>query len=235
VQQLGIILFLVGGATASVLTKKLTTGAAILGAAIGYLLFLGIGWVGILLMATFFLLGTLATSWKRKGKEQIGIAEANKGRREWSQVFANAGVAGVLALLAYFFPQKNPLYSVMIAAVFSSATADTLSSELGSVYGKKFYNILSFKKDKRGLDGVISLEGTLIGIVGSIVIALLFFAYYEWNGKHFMIIVVAGTIGNLFDSFLGAAMERKGLIKNDAVNFLNTLIAALVAWLMYAL
>ena len=119
----------------------------------------------------------------------------------------------------------------MMAAAFSSATADTLSSELGSLYGRKFYNILSFKKDTRGLDGVISVEGTLFGVIGSMLIAVVYSAGFGW-GENFFLIIIAGTIGNLADSLLGALWERKRLLHNDVVNFLNTLIAAGVCLLL---
>jgi uncharacterized membrane protein len=54
-----------------------------------------------------------------------------------------------------------------------------------------------------------------------------------WS-QNFAWIVVAGTAGNLADSYLGATLERKQLLSNDAVNFLNTAIAALIAYLLYA-
>jgi uncharacterized membrane protein len=46
-------------------------------------------------------------------------------------------------------------------------------------------------------------------------------------------IIAAGTAGNLSDSVMGALLERRGVIGNNAVNFLNTLIAALVMLLFY--
>jgi uncharacterized protein (TIGR00297 family) len=114
-----------------------------------------------------------------------------------------------------------------MAGAFSSATADTLSSELGTVYGKKFYNILTFQKDKKGLDGVVSFEGTGIGIAGSAVMATIYCLGAGWS-LAFLWIVIAGTIGNLCDSVLGATVERRQIIGNDVVNFLNTLIGAMV-------
>jgi uncharacterized membrane protein len=38
-----------------------------------------------------------------------------------------------------------------------------------------------------------------------------------------------GVFGLLFDSLLGAILERRGWLNNDAVNFLSTLSAALFA------
>jgi uncharacterized protein (TIGR00297 family) len=226
-----LFIILIGGALASIITQKLTVSGAVWGSIFGFLLYKGAGWTGVLLMAVFFLLGTMATSWKYAKKEQLGIAE-NKGRRNAGQVMANGGVAAMLALFAWIFPQEKVLFQSMIAAAFSSSTADTLSSELGSLYGKSFYNILSFKKDKRGLDGVVSREGIFFGIAGSCIIALIY-CIGPGESRYFLWIVIAGTMGNLSDSLLGAAFERKGFLKNDAVNFLNTAIAATIMWLLF--
>ena len=42
----------------------------------------------------------------------------------------------------------------------------------------------------------------------------------------FFLLILAGTFGNLADSVFGALFERQGLLSNDSVNFLNTLLAA---------
>ena len=52
---------------------------------------------------------------------------------------------------------------------------------------------------------------------------------------NFFWIVVGGTIGNIADSLLGANLERRKLLNNNAVNFLNTLIGALVALMLYTI
>jgi uncharacterized protein (TIGR00297 family) len=109
--------------------------------------------------------------------------------------------------------------------------ADTLSSELGMIYGKRFFNIITFKKDHRGLDGVISIEGTLIGLAGAFVMAIVFWLYTDWS-KALFVITIAGFLGNAIDSVLGALLERKKFIDNNAVNFLNTLTGALVCYIL---
>jgi uncharacterized protein (TIGR00297 family) len=146
---------------------------------------------------------------------------------------ANAGVAALLGLLTIFFPEHRSLFCVMMAASLSSATADTLSSELGNVYGRRYYNIVNFRKDERGLDGVVSMEGTLFGIAGSVVIALIYALGFTWSVNVLVIIIIAGTIGNILDSVLGATLQRKHFVNNDAVNFFNTAVAALIAWPLF--
>ncbi|MEX6687708.1 DUF92 domain-containing protein [Danxiaibacter flavus] len=226
-----LLLLLAVGAIAAVLLRKLTPLAGIAGACVGWLVYLGAGYAGIAVMASFFILGTAASSWQYNKKARLLIAEQNKGRRTTGQVLANAGIAGLMGLLTVFLPQYTTLSGLMMAASFSSATADTLSSELGNVYGKRFYNILTLKKDTRGLNGVISLEGTLAGFAGSALIAVVYVLFTK-QVSHFWIIVIAGTIGNLTDSLLGASWERRHLLNNNAVNFLNTLVAALFCLLI---
>jgi uncharacterized protein (TIGR00297 family) len=234
-QYVLLLLILAGAIVASVAAGKLTVAAALTGGALGLLVYAGAGFTGIAMVAVFFLFGTVATSWKKGYKERAGLSETNSSKRNAGQVMANAGVAAICGLLCYFFQQYVFVLRVMMAASLSSAMADTLSSELGNVYGKRFYNILTLQKDTRGLDGVVSLEGTSIGIVGSVVIALVYAIGFGFMWNAFFIIIIAGTIGNLSDSVLGASLERKQYLNNDAVNFLNTAIAAIAAFILYIL
>ncbi|WP_026461509.1 DUF92 domain-containing protein [Adhaeribacter aquaticus] len=230
-----ILVFLILGVGMyfSLRAQKLTEAGALTGGLLGLSLFLGAGFTGLGMLGAFFIIGTLASSWKFTYKASLGLAEENKGRRTAGQAFANAGVAGILGLGSWLFPDKANLLGVMLAGSFASATADTLASELGNLYGSRYYNILTFKPDKRGENGVISLEGTLAGLAGSIVIALLYGLGIAWD-QNFFWIIIAGLVGNLADSVLGATLERKHIVGNNLVNFLNTLTGALVAGLLYA-
>ncbi len=227
-----VFILLCTAAVVTIVLKKLNARAAVTAVVIGFVAWLGQGYTGIALLATFFIAGTLATSWKMRAKQQAGLAEQHRGQRTAAQVVANGGVAAILSLLSFLSAQQQPLLLLMIASSLSSATADTLSSELGNVYGKNFYNIINFKKDIRGSNGVVSFEGTMIGVTGSSLIALIYTAHTGFT-IHFLWIVIAGTIGNLTDSVLGATLERKHILNNDAVNFLNTLTAALAGLLLY--
>jgi uncharacterized protein (TIGR00297 family) len=227
-----ITTFILIGMLLSVRTRKLTLSAALTGGALAAFIYFGVGYIGVVLLAAFFLLGVLATSWKRAEKANLVLNDDSQEMRTAGQVVANAGISGIAGLIAIIFPEKMDLFLIMIAAAFSSATADTLSSELGNLYGRKYYNITTFKRDLKGLDGVISLEGTLFGLVGSVLIALIYSLRMGW-GQHFLWIIIAGTLGNFSDSILGATLEQRRLLKNDEVNFINTFIAALVISLIY--
>ena len=227
--RLGLVLALLGlGMFYSLRKRKLTTAAAATGGALGLLLFLGSGFAGLALLALFCGLGTAASGWRVADKRRLGLAEENRGRRTAGQVVANAGVAGLLGLLAWRYPPAAPLAHLMLAGSFAAATADTLASELGNVYGRRYYNILTLRPDARGLNGVVSLEGTVLGLAGTAVLAAAYCLGFGW-GPAFGWLLVAGTAGNLTDSLLGATLERRGLLSNNAVNFINTLTGALVA------
>ncbi len=231
--DLAIIFMIIAGAAASAHWRKLTPLAALSGAVCGWAVYMGDGVRGLSLLALFFAFGTTATSWRKKEKRDIRGSAAHQPTRRTGQVIANGGVAATAGLLVLFFPDHRQLFSLMLAASLASATADTLASELGMVYGHRTFNVLTLKPEERGLDGVISAEGLLIGVIGSGLIALGYILIphtipptHLTNSYAAFVLIVAGTIGNLADSILGALLERRSLLNNDGVNFLNTLIAA---------
>ena len=69
--HIALIIILTAGMLLSIFFKKLTVAAAITGGIIGLLVFMGAGYTGIIMMASFFILGTAATSWKIKTKQQL--------------------------------------------------------------------------------------------------------------------------------------------------------------------
>ena len=224
-----VFIFLVIAVIISVLSKKIDWVGGLVGGSIAYLLHAALGWLGIFLIGGFFVLGTVASQWKIHRKARWGVAEHRNIRRGWRNVVGNAGVAAALALLTLSETISAALGSLLIAASFAAALSDTWSSELGNVYGTRFYEVLTGRPGERGRDGVVSREGSLAGVAGSVLVALLHGLFREW-GSAVVIISVAGLLGNLTDSLLGATLERSGRIGNHAVNFLATLAAALVAW-----
>lgn len=206
-------------------------------------------------VAAVFLLAFGATRVGRAKKERLRIAERRTGRNA-AQVAANLGAAGLVSCAmtqawAGSFSTGNfwtgkfwdtaagwvlhsggsrfALFTLALAALAESA-ADTVSSELGKVLGECPRMITTLRTVAPGTDGAVSLAGTVAGVLAAGVVAAAGTAAVGGGPAMFVISTVGGIFGLLFDSLLGATLERRGMLNNDAVNFLSTLSAAVVAY-----
>lgn len=229
----GFPVLLTAAVLLSIRAKAISWSGGLAGALIATGMYLGGGWLGMALLGLFFVTGSMATRWERSVKEAMGVAQEAGGRRSWVNAISNGAVAGGLGLAAWATGWVEPLAFPMMAAAVSSATSDTLSSELGTLYGRRYWNILTWQQGARGADGMVSLEGTLFGVLGAVLIAV----PVGWQAQSWLaggVVAIAGIAGNWSDSLLGATLQRQGVLNNHTVNFWSSLIAALFAGLAYA-
>ncbi len=210
---------------------RLIDGAgAIHGTVLGVALWVFGGGVSFLMLLLFFVLANAATKLGYKTKLREGTAQEKGGRRGAPHAWANAGVGALFALLLAGSPAAmQPLFLIAIVAAFATATSDTLGSEIGQAYGRRTFLITSFKPVPRGTDGAVSLEGTVAGILGSLVLALVAYAMHSVDALGVAVVVVAAFVGTTVESYVGAVFERAKQINNEAQNLLNTLVGGLVA------
>ena len=183
-------------------------------------------------LLALFLLTFAATRFGRARKEAMGVSEGRSGRRA-SQVVANLGVAGMLAAGG---TAGSFISSAMLAAcvaALAEATADTVSSELGQALAGKTLLITTGRMVPPGTDGGVSVVGTTGGVLAAAVVIALSPMAEDWAAA--LGVFVAACAGLIFDSVLGATVERKGWLGNDLVNFASTVFAAAVAWAAMAL
>ncbi len=121
------------------------------------------------------------------------------------------------------------IYLAAFTGAFAAALSDTMSSEIGQLSGRRTVLITTWAPVPPGIDGGVSLTGTLAGLAGALLVAVLGWAvgFYAVPGIAF--VTLAGLLGTLADSVAGATLERRGLLDNHAVNLLNTLVGALAA------
>ena len=190
------------------------------------------------------LLANFATRLGRAQKERLGIAERRRGRAA-SQVAANLGVAALVSsetmqswLTHASWLRRGTLapmalFAIALAAL-SEAAADTVSSEVGQVMGGRPRMITTLRAVEPGIDGGISLVGTLAGVAAAGIVSLAGTLALRGDFAVFWISCAGALFGLVFDSFLGATLERRGWINNDAVNFLSTAAAAAFALALIA-
>lgn len=184
-----------------------------------------------------------ATRAWRQRKVRLGMAEAPKGRSA-AQVTANLGIAALVssspvthwlinAGFVHGWPATQLLFTLGLAAL-AEAAADTVSSEIGQVIGGRPRLITTLRAVEPGSDGAISLVGTLAGVIAAAIVAGAGTWAVGGGWDLFWISGAGAVIGLLFDSLLGATIEPRGWLNNDAVNFLSTASAAGFALLLLA-
>lgn len=181
-------------------------------------------------------LTSLATRFGRRRKERLGTAEQRHGRGA-AQVAANLGLAAIVSEPAVHSWMIDGLrihgaggsfFAVGLAAL-AEAAADTVSSEAGQVLGGRPLMLTTLRRVDPGTDGGVSLAGTLAGCLGAAIVTIAGGLALHLNLEMMAVSLGGGVFGLFFDSLLGATLERRGWLNNDAVNFLSTASAAACA------
>jgi uncharacterized protein (TIGR00297 family) len=132
-------------------------------------------------------------------------------------------------------PGPRDVLAIAYAASVATAAADTCSSEIGKAFGRRTFLITTLRPVPPGTEGAVSLEGTLAGLLGAILVgaAGVVTGLFGWPAA--ALVAVAGLVGSLAESVLGTVAERRGWMGNDLLNAANTAIGALAAFAMLRL
>ncbi len=215
-------------AVAAYRARSVDRSGGVAGFAVGTLIFASLGWRGYVLLMTFFVLGSLATKLGYRRKADAGLAQEGGGRRAARHALANTGVATLAAVFAAITPFRE-LYLFAFAGAFATALADTLGSEIGQLMGRRTFLVTTLRPVPRGTEGAISLEGTIAGAIGALLVGCLGFAAGFFGPWGIAVVATAAVLGSLLESVIGATLEKRAMLDNESVNFLNTLIGAVLA------
>jgi len=208
-----------------------TWSGVVAGCAIGMAVYLGAGWEGwVLLLATFAsAVITSKIGWQRK--KALGIAEEREGRRGAGNALANCLVAAVAAIVAIVSPYQAVAWLALVTALTAGA-ADTMASEIGKAWGRHTVSIVSLRPAPPGTSGALSMEGLIANVVGAIALAALGAAVGLIPAAAIPMVSAAALAGSFVESALGATLEEPGILNNDLLNFINTLVAVVVVLLI---
>lgn len=193
---------------AALRTRSLTLDGAAAALLTAATLFALGGLMIALSLLVFFVLGSSVSRLKNERKRQAESLQEETGARSWKQVLCNSLPAALLLWAGYIMPDE-PFFRLLALSVFSGAAADTFSSEIGMLSQGKVFSILSGRPLPRGVSGGVSWLGLAAGLAGSILLALPAIPEFGWSG--FFLAAALGFFGSIFDSILGASLQRKYL------------------------
>ena len=215
------------------------------------------GWGWAALLAVFFVTSSALSRLREAARaRRTESVVAKGGARDAAQVLANGGIFALAALLSLLFPW--PGWLPLGAGAIAASTADTWSSEVGTLSPTPPLLVTSWKRVPAGTSGAVTPLGLGAAIGGALLIALVVWLL-RWPPNVALAALVAGIAGALADSFVGALWqarrrcprcarntERKvhtcgtttelaggiSWLDNDGVNFLSGAAGALVALLV---
>ncbi|AFY69936.1 protein of unknown function DUF92 transmembrane [Thalassoporum mexicanum PCC 7367] len=222
----------IGGIALALPKKVLTTAGIIHAWGLGIILWGCLGWRGYVLMVLYLIIGSAVTFVGKDIKTAKGIAEKRDGARGPENLWGSAATGAVCAIAYVLLP--NPLWLLAYVASIATKLADTTASEIGKAYGKTTILITNFSLVPAGTEGAVSLEGTLAGVLASLIIAAIAYGI-ALIGQPLELLwcVLAALIATTAESWIGATLQSKwDWLTNEVVNGINTTIGAIAAVLL---
>jgi uncharacterized protein (TIGR00297 family) len=221
--------------------RTVDLSGCITGWLLGIVVILGGGPPMYVALLAFFVVGTACTQLGYARKARAGLAQEKGGRRGAGHAFANVGVAAICSIAVWRGLGLVPLF--MGITSLATAAADTAASEIGQLIGKRAFHPLTFRRLERGTDGAMSLEGTLAGALGALMVAIAGTAmalHYIRPGfigtvtidkaRAITVVTVAAVLGSYVESVLGSLTRN---IPNHVMNFINTAVGAILFWVAW--
>ena len=219
----------------SITKNKLTTGGANSALIVGTIISI-CGYEYMMILLGFFASSIKATDIHKKIKTNLlGQSYFKDKKRNSIQVLSKSFFPTIMSLIIYYFyngklhlfnNNNNKiikfLYGIYIG-FFESANADTWASELGINSKENPILLLKFKKVPKGINGAISLYGTICSILGGLFISIISvfcslfrdfyfinFIYFDFYFIFFKVVflgMIIGFIGSFIDSILGETVQ----------------------------
>jgi uncharacterized protein (TIGR00297 family) len=185
---------------AFVLQKKwLTEAGAAAAALLAVVIMTLCGSWYLLPLLVFFAVGSLASKLHSKPKEQSG--------RDAYQVFSN-GLVPTLCLCVYA-ATGDQVYAIAYFAAVCIHLTDTISSDIGTYFGQKTYDILTFKPTSVGMSGGVSVAGTLSGVAAAFCFSAFIWFVFNLTYTQAWHIALLGVAGMTLDSLMGSRFQAK--------------------------
>ncbi|EFJ06537.1 hypothetical protein SELMODRAFT_186736 [Selaginella moellendorffii] len=226
------------------------------------------------LVLAFYLSSSFLTKYKSDEKRGVDDDFKEGGQRDWLQVLANSAGGTLLSLAVVYYTgwedkcmdsKGDALVTGLLGGIlgyYACCAGDTWSSEVGVLSKSQPRLITTMQVVPRGTNGGVTLLGTAAAAVGGAFIGLVYVLtgmlttpcrgstmLRQWEALPLG--CLAGFIGSLMDSLLGATVQFSGMCKvrkkvvgkpgptvkritgedflsNNGVNFASALLTSLV-------
>ncbi|XP_061770332.1 transmembrane protein 19 isoform X1 [Nerophis ophidion] len=225
-------------------------------------------------LLVFFVTSSKLTRWRGAQKKKIDAEYKEGGQRNWVQVFCNGGVPTELALLYMIEvgPGEIPIdfgrqytaswMCLSLLGALACSAGDTWASELGPVLSQSQPRLITtWQEVPAGTNGGVTHVGLVASFLGGTAVGVAYFAAQllfvsdlHLADPQWPLVVyggMAGFLGSVLDSFLGAKMQYSGydsnigkvvsyqststqwisgkpILDNNAVNLFSSVIIALI-------
>ncbi|KAK3518191.1 hypothetical protein QTP70_033889 [Hemibagrus guttatus] len=200
----------------------------------------------------FFITSSKLTRWKGALKKRIDSEYKEGGQRNWIQVFCNGGVPTELALLYMievgpgemavdFSMQYSASWMCLsLLGALACSTGDTWASEVGPVLSKSQPRLITtWKEVPAGTNGGVTIVGLIASLLGGATVGTAYFitqlllvSDLHSAAPQWPLVVygaVAGLLGSVLDSLLGAVMQYSGY--DESTGMVVNSVAPKVKWI----
>jgi uncharacterized protein (TIGR00297 family) len=218
--------------------KFLSGGGSIAAFVLAVIVFGIGGWLWTVPILTFFVASSILSKFGKEKKKSLEHIFDKSDTRDAGQVAANGGIAGILALSWYIFPEQQELYYCYVASL-AAVTADTWGTEIGTLWKGNPRSVITWKPVETGTSGGVSLPGFAGGMAGAAVVtaSAAAIAGSAFATAYVVPIIVSGVIGSIMDSVLGASVQAQyqtidgKLTEKTSVDGTPTTLATGFAWI----
>jgi uncharacterized protein (TIGR00297 family) len=219
-------------AAVALATRAMRPGGVAAAWLLGVAVWLAGGCVCFLGLLAFLLLGSAATWLGYRRKRIAGVAEREGGRRGAAEVLGKGGVLFFFAVTVVVnerlsFAGPGAVWWAVVA-MLAAATADTLGTEIGSLYGRRAWTLLPLRAAPPGTPGAVSVPGLLAALAGAAFMSLLGFGpgllHSSGDALPAMACTAAAFVATLVESLLPRLGEASHLGRNLAVTLLAPLL-----------
>lgn len=187
---------------------SLSRSGALAAALVGTIIFGLGGWQWAVILLIFFISSSLLSHLFSKRKSNLNEKFDKGSQRDAGQVLANGGIAALFAGLHFFLPDALWPW-LAFSASLAAVNADTWATELGVLNPAPPRLITTGQPVEKGTSGGISARGTLAALAGAALMAASAQLVRPFPGflLIFSLTTLAGLMGALFDSYLGATVQ----------------------------